>query len=89
MIAIKHAFAAQEAGKSVLFQSNEMAVLQIVRRMVGLRARINPKSIARGEVSTHNERRFYETITQMSEGVPMHVVAGSFSASTAALRALM
>ena len=88
MLAIKHAFAAHDAGKCVLFQSNEMGVLQIVRRMVGLRARINPRSIARGEISTHNQRRFYETITTMAEGVPMHVVAGSFTSSTGALRAL-
>jgi DnaB-like helicase C terminal domain len=87
-VAIKHAMAARADGKCVLFQSNEMASLQIARRAIGMDARINPRSIARGEVGTLNEERLYSSITSMREGVPFHCYAGSLTASTAMLRAL-
>jgi replicative DNA helicase len=84
-----HAFAAWQAGFSVLLQSNEMGVLQIARRMVAYHSRINPKSIIRGRISTHNEERFMRSVAALSSSeIPFHCYAGSLTSSTGKLRAL-
>jgi replicative DNA helicase len=87
-LALKHAHAAWASGKSVLFQSNEMGVVQIARRMIGIHTGINPKSISRGRVGTFGERHLADGLAALKDGVPFYCYPGSFTSSTAVLRGL-
>lgn len=87
-ILLKKAFAAREAGRSVLFLSMEMGVLQLARRYYGLRTRVNPRFLRRAELSTYAEREFLRNLNVMSEEeTPLHWLAGNFKKTVPALKA--
>lgn len=75
------AYAAWRAGRSVLFNTNELGVLQLARRLFGLHTRINPTLIRRGQLSTVIAGRIREYASTMSGGVPFNIVAGGFKKS--------
>ncbi len=87
-VLLRHAIRAWMVGNSVLFQSNEMAQLQIARRALALMSGINTRVITQGRLGSYHENKLIEHATVMKNGVPFHVVAGNFTTSTTMLRAI-
>lgn len=81
--------AAKDAGRSVLFLSNEMGKLQIARRIFGLDAVIDPKLLKSGKLSTAIERemRRQMDILRDSDQPPIYLLAGNFKKSVDSLEA--
>jgi replicative DNA helicase len=65
----------------VLFVSMEMTAKQIVRRILGMRAGVNPNFIRRGQLTEWTRDVVYQQVQIMREGAPFHVLAGSFDKS--------
>lgn len=72
------AFHAAMSGKRTLFISPEVPDLQLVRRMIGILTGINPRLIARGQLSSEVYRRMIETIDGIAGQLPISFAAGSF-----------
>lgn len=70
-----------ETGSSVLFVSMEMTRKQIARRILGMRAGVNPNFIRRGQLSDWGRGAMYQQLTDMASGAPFHILSGSFNKS--------
>lgn len=81
---IRMALAAWNAGQSVLFVTMEMTDVQIVRRMVAMRAGLNPDLVRRGVLSTRALARLRQTanLFRSNEAPPFWLLPGNFSKST-------
>lgn len=78
------ALAAWQAGYSVLFVTMEMTGLQVSRRLLGLRAGVNPDLIRRGMLTPRGESRL-QNIASMFHGenvAPFYLLPGDFNKST-------
>ena len=84
---IKMAREAWMAGASVLFVTNEMTHRQIGRRLLGLEAGINSDFIRRGQMSAWAREMLYQTVRNMSNGAPFHLISGAFNKSVPAVDA--
>lgn len=82
---VRMALAAWNVGHSVLFVTMEMTNVQIVRRMVAIRAGINPDLVRRGVLSTRALSRLRETanLFRSNDAPPFWLLPGNFSKSTA------
>jgi KaiC/GvpD/RAD55 family RecA-like ATPase len=69
------------SGSSVLFVSMEMTRKQIARRIIGMRAGINPNYIRRGQLSDWGRDALYQQLTDIPTGAPFHILSGSFNKS--------
>lgn len=76
-----------QAGRSILFVTNEMTHVQIVRRIIGALAGMNPTMIRRGQLSDDGRDVFYTTARNLGNGAPFHLVAGSFNKTVPAVDA--
>lgn len=73
------------SGKKVCFTSMEMSLRQIARRWLGLHMRVNPNYIKEGELSTMGEERMMAAVDEISEAVPVHLLAGDMSKSVSGI----
>lgn len=83
------AYAAWRAGYSVLFNTNELGILQLARRLFGLHSKINPTLIRKGMLSTSVASTLEHQISTMDNGVPFNIVAGGFKKSVRTVGAVM
>ncbi len=83
-----NAYSAWQSGKSVLFFSMEMGILQVARRMLGITANVNPKYLRSGRLSSASRDRLTHAIATTSSNVPFHVVAGNFRKSVDSVRGI-
>jgi replicative DNA helicase len=72
---------AWEAGNSVLLVSMEMTGKQLARRILGMRAGVNPNHIRRGQLSNWSRDVVYQQLDLITGGVPFHILSGSFDKS--------
>ena len=72
---------AWEAGTSVLLVSMEMTGKQLARRILGMRAGVNPDHIRRGQLSGWTHGLVYQQLEHIRSGVPFHILSGSFDKS--------
>jgi len=89
MLLLKQAAAARAAGHSVLFVSPEVPQLQLARRYLGIESRVDPDLMRKGTLSNAARRLIEEHAVSLSDGIPMHLVAGRFKKSTPVIRALV
>ena len=82
---LRCAEAANAAGYSCVFVSNEMTPRAMARRWIGVRGKINPGYITKGTLGTWGANRMRATIEDMKSGAPVHFLAGNFTKSVAAL----
>lgn len=75
-------------GTSCLFVTMEMTALGMARRLLGVMSRINPDLIKRGQLSNFAEGLIGETIMNVENGAPFHLVAGNLSKSVSQVDAL-
>jgi replicative DNA helicase len=76
---LKQALHAWENGYSVLIVSMEMTIEQIVRRILGLQAGINPDYIRKGTMCEFSHRRLNRYVESIAQADRLHIFAGSFS----------
>jgi hypothetical protein len=79
---IHQAKSAWMAGKSILFVSMEMSLLQITNRFIGHYACINPEYIRRGQISTYLKHRFDDAVIQLGNDRRFHLFAGNMGKKT-------
>lgn len=72
---------AWEAGHSVLLVSMEMTGKQLARRILGMRAGVNPNHIRRGQLSAWSRDVVYQQLDLIRGGTPFHILSGSFDKS--------
>lgn len=82
------AYSAWRAGYSVLFNTNELGIVQLARRLFGIHTRINPNLIRRGRLSTVVGRTIIEQASSMLNGVPFNIIAGGFKKSVESVSAV-
>lgn len=82
---IRSALQAWNEGYSVLFVTMEMTMVQIVRRMVAIRAGLNPDLVRRGMLTDRALHRLRETanLFRSEETAPFWLLPGSFNKTTA------
>lgn len=82
---VRMALAAWNEGHSILFVSMEMTDEQIVRRMISMRAGINPDLVRRGMLSTRVLGRLRDTanLFRSPDHPPFWLLSGNFNKSTA------
>lgn len=76
-----NALAAWRAGKSVLFISMEMAILQTARRLIALEAGVPPSLLRTGTLSMWGEERLYTALDNVQHGAHFRMVAGDLRKS--------
>lgn len=88
-LALRMAKAARDAGRSVLFLSMEMGVLQLARRSFAMDSLIDPTFLRSGRLSTLVEREMRRQVAMLKDSdlPPFYWLAGNFKKSTDALRA--
>ena len=79
---IKAAISAWVAGYAPCFVTMEMTDMQVVRRMLGMLAGINPETIRRGRMSMHGQQLVHDVIEGFGDRPPFHIMAGSLRKST-------
>lgn len=77
--------AADAAGYSTILCTMEMPVDQIMRRMAGMLAGIDPIYIKRGRLSTAAERRFLRALEDIEDNTNMLIVSGGLKKSVGQL----
>lgn len=80
------AVAAWRAGRSVLFVTMEMTVLQMARRIYGMLAGVNPMVLRRGMADQWAEEMFHSALDIAREGAPFWFVAGDVSKSVTSVQ---
>ena len=83
------AYCAWLSGKSVCFTSMEMTLSQIARRFLGLHMRVNPNFIRDGELSFMSESRMMQVIEDISQLIPLHLMAGDMTGSVAGVETMI
>jgi replicative DNA helicase len=88
---VRKALAAWNEGNSVLFVTMEMTDIQIVRRMVAMRAGINPDLVRRGVLSGRALARLREVanLFRSQDVAPFWLMPGGFNKSTGDVDALV
>ena len=77
-IILAQALTAWKAGRSVLVVTMEMTIPQIMRRVIGLDAGINPDYIRKGVMDEWGMRRLRRYVQTMYNSDRFHIFAGSF-----------
>lgn len=82
---LKSVLSAVESGYSVLLCSMEMPVDQIMRRIAGMLAGIDPVYIKKGKLSSTVRARFFATLDALETNPLLHVVSGGMKKSVGQL----
>ena len=83
------AFHAAMANKSVMFVSPEVPDVQLVRRMIGILTGLNPRLIARGQLSTDLYRGMVQTIDGIRNQLPIVFAAVNYKKSMPFVNAMV
>lgn len=86
---LKQAIYAWSCGYSVLVVTMEMTIEQIVRRVLGMEAGVNPDFIRRGAVDEFGMRRLRRYTTSIAHADRFNIYAGSFSKKVSDIEILM
>lgn len=87
-VALVQAYAAYEAGKSVLFVTTEMATEQVSRRNLSIALGLNPTILKSGNISTYTLRRIEAFAQQMAGIDRFRVFSVGMNANVSAIEAL-
>ena len=79
---LHQAKAAWLAGKSILFVSMEMSLLQITNRFIGHYARVNPEYIRKGQLDFWSKRKFDNAVSVLDDDRRFHLFAGNMGKKT-------
>lgn len=82
---LKAADAANKAGFSIVFVSNEMMPKAMVRRWLAVRGNLNPTYINKCELGTWGVGKLRATVDEVKTGAPCHFLAGNFSKTVGSL----
>lgn len=85
----KSAIEAHRQGRKVLLVSMEMGAVSIARRIIGIRAGLNPDFIKRGTLSMWGEQMVFETIQAARNEPPFILVSGNLTKTAGVVDALI
>jgi len=86
---LRQAISAWAAGYSVLVVTMEMTIEQIVRRLIGMEAGINPDFIRKGTLDEYALRRVRRYVSTIAHAERFNIFAGSFSKKVSDLEVLI
>lgn len=87
-VLLHSAYSAWAAGRSVLFVSMEMTVLQVIRRVQAMHTGVNPRMFRRGLSTGTFDYVKAAAVTMTASGIPFNFVAGNFKKSVETIRAI-
>ena len=85
----KSALAAHDQGRKVLLVSMEMGAVSMARRLIAVKAAVNPDYIKRGTLSMWGEELIHETIQQTRAGPQFVLVSGNLTKSVSVIDSLV
>lgn len=88
-IMLRQAIHAWRMGYNVLIVTMEMTIYQIVRRVLGMEAGVNPDYIRKGMVDAYGMRRLTRYIDTIAHANRFNIYAGSFSKKVSDVEVLM